>query len=374
LKIEPFALERYFDRHEFSARYLLSCSDCEPFSLARLLELADDESRQLWRDLSLGYTQTAGHPALRQAVAGTYQGVDPEDVMVVVPEEGVFLFMQAALEPGDHVVCTFPGYQSLYALARAIGCDVSLWTPEEGPGWRFSLAALERLIKNETRLVVVNFPHNPTGALPTRDELTALVELVEGCGARLFSDEMYRLLELDGAATLPAACELHPRAVTLSGLSKSFGLPGLRVGWLATRDRELLRRVAEIKDYTTICASAPSEVLALAALGARDVIIGEQRARLARNLEALDVFMRSHQDRLRWGRPQAGSICFPRLLATEGAERFCQTLVEEAGIMLVPSSLFEYGDGHVRVGFGREGFPQVLERFAEYLDGQVRRG
>jgi aspartate/methionine/tyrosine aminotransferase len=374
LKIEPFALERYFDRHEFSARYLLSCSDCEPLSMARLLELADDESRRLWKGLSLGYTQTAGLPALREAVAGTYEGFDPEDVMVVVPEEGVFLFMQAALEPGDHVICTFPGYQSLYALARAIGCDVSLWTPAEEPNWHFNLASLERLIRKDTRLVVVNFPHNPTGALPTRDELTALVELVGSHGARLFSDEMYRLLELAGAATLPAACELHQRAVTLSGLSKAFGLPGLRVGWLATRDRELLRRVAELKDYTTICASAPSEVLALAALRARDVILTEQRGRLARNLEALDVFMRSHQDCLRWGRPQAGSICFPRLLVTQKAERYCRTLVEEAGIMLVPSSLFEYGDHHVRIGFGREDFPRILTRFAEHLDGPVRRG
>jgi len=374
LKIEPFALERFFDRYEFSARYLLSCSDCEPLSMTRLLELADEESRRLWRDLSLGYTQTAGHPALRQAVAGTYQGVDPEDVMVVAPEEGVFLLMQAALEPKDHVVCTFPGYQSLYALARAIGCDVSLWTPEEGPGWHFSLAELERLIRKETRLVVVNFPHNPTGALPTRDDFTALVELVGSRGARLFSDEMYRLLELDSAATLPAACELHPRAVTLSGLSKAYGLPGLRVGWLATRDHDLLRRVAELKDYTTICASAPSEVLALVALRARAVILSEQRGRLARNLEALDAFMRSHSDRLGWSRPQAGSICFPRLLVTEGAERFCQTLVEEAGIMLVPSSLFDYGNRHVRIGFGREDFPQILERFAEYLDGRVHRG
>ncbi len=367
MKIEPFALERYFDRHEFSARYLLSCSDCEPLEMARLLDLADDECRRLWKGLSLGYTQTAGLPALREAVAGTYQGLDPEDVMVVVPEEGVFLFMQASLEPGDHVICTFPGYQSLYALARAIGCDVSLWTPEEEPNWHFSLTSLERLIRKDTRLVVANFPHNPTGTLPTRDELTALVELVGSHGARLFSDEMYRLLELGGAATLPAACELHPRAVTLSGLSKAFGLPGLRVGWLATRDRELRRRVAELKDYTTICASAPSEVLALAALRARDVILAEQRARLTRNLATLDAFMQSHQDRLRWGRPQAGSVCFPRLLFTEGAESFCQTLVEEAGIMLVPSSLFEYGARHVRIGFGREGFTQVLDRFAEYL-------
>jgi aspartate/methionine/tyrosine aminotransferase len=305
---------------------------------------------------------------LREAVASAYQAVEPENVLVTVPEEGIYLFMQAALEPGDHVICTFPGYQSLYALARAIGCDVSLWTPEEEPGWRFSLGTLERLIRADTRLVVVNFPHNPTGALPAREDLEALVDLVGRHGARLFSDEMYRLLELDGAATLPAACELHHRAVTLSGLSKSFGLPGLRVGWLASQDRELLHRVARLKDYTTICASAPSEILALAALRARDVILGEQRARLARNVAVLETFMRSHEDHFRWQRPQAGSVCFPRLLTTDDAERFCQTLVEEASIMLVPSTLFDYGGRHVRVGFGRESFPQALERLAEHLD------
>jgi aspartate/methionine/tyrosine aminotransferase len=367
MNIQPFALERYFDRHEFSAKYLLSCSDCEPMALTDLLDMADADSRRLWDNLTLAYTHTAGYPALRAAIADMYPGLAAEDILVMAPEEGIFLFMQSLLQPGDHVICTFPGYQSLHELGRAAGCEMSMWTLEENRGWHLSLDELEAMIRRDTRLVIVNFPHNPTGFLPGRDEFLQLVEIVRRSGAYLFSDEMYRFLEFDEAATLPAACERYAKAVSLSGLSKSFGLPGLRLGWLASRDRDLLQRISRLKDYTTICNSAPGEILGLVALRAREKIIADQRERIRRNMNALDGFMQSHARHFRWPRPQAGSVCFPRMLSTDNTHRFCETLVNAAGIMLVPSSMFGYGDRHVRFGFGREDFPAVLDRLAAYL-------
>ena len=161
--IQPFALERYFDKYEFSARYLLSCSDCEPYTLASLLALADEDSLGLWNNLTLAYTHTSGHPALREAVAAGYRSIEPENVLITVPEEGIFLSMQAMVRPGDHVICTYPGYQSLYELARAMGCEVSLWHIQESPNWHFDLGDLETMLRPDTRLVLVNFPHNPTG-------------------------------------------------------------------------------------------------------------------------------------------------------------------------------------------------------------------
>jgi aspartate/methionine/tyrosine aminotransferase len=366
--IQPFALERYFDRHEFSAKYLLSCSDCEPMALTNLLEMADADSRRLWNDLTLAYTHTTGHPALRAAIAEMYPGLEAEDILVMAPEEGIFLFMQSLLQPGDHVICTYPGYQSLYELARTAGCEMSMWTVEESSrGWHFNLNEFEALIRSDTKLVVVNFPHNPTGYLPGREAFLHLVEIVRRSGAYLFSDEMYRMLEFDETATLPAACEEYTKAVSLSGLSKSFGLPGLRLGWLASRDRDLLQRIGRLKDYTTICNSAPGEILGLMALRARGKIIAAQRKRIGRNIDALDSFMQTHAERFRWHRPMAGSVCFPRMLTTEGTHRFCETMVNTAGIMLVPSSIFAYGDDHVRLGFGREDFPTLLNRLADYL-------
>jgi len=368
MKIGTFALERFFAKHEFSARYLLSSSDCETLSMSELLDMADAETRNLWDRLKLGYTETPGHPALREAIADLYEDVDRDEVLVVVPEEGIFLLMQALLEPGDHVVCTFPGYQSLYEVARSIGCELSRWVPDEEAGWRFDVRDLAFLLRENTRLVVVNFPHNPTGGLPDRETHASLVELAHRRGIRLFSDEMYRFLELDPASTLPSACETDPRSVTLGGLSKSFGLPGLRIGWVATRDRELLDRMSRLKDYTTICSSAPSEILALAALRSRDRILRAQRARVRGNLRLLERFFESHRRRFRWNRPRGGSVCFPRMEGVEDTHRFCETLVEETGVMLAPSRMFHFGDRHVRFGFGRDDLAEGLERLSSCLD------
>lgn len=367
MKIEPFALERFFARHEFSARYLLSSSDCEALSMSELLDMADMESRRLWRELRLGYTETLGHPVLREAIAGLYEGARREDVLVVVPEEGIFLLMQALLEPGDHVACTFPGYQSLYEVARSIGCDVSMWTPDEEQGWRFDMQELHSLVRENTKLVVVNFPHNPTGSLPERKTFDELLAYVRKRGIYLLSDEMYRFLELDPKDRLPAAFESYTGAVSLGGLSKSFGLPGLRIGWIATRDHGILAKTALLKDYTTICNSAPSEILALAALGARERILALQRSRIQRNIQLLEHFFQEHNRHFRWVRPQGGSICFPRMAVVEDTSAFCEHLVQETGVLLAPSRMFHYGDRHVRFGFGREDLVAGLARLSDYL-------
>ncbi len=372
MKIETFALERFFAKHEFSSEILLSSSDCEALSMSELLDLADSQTRGLWQDLKLGYTETNGHPALREAVAGLYEGLERDDILVLAPEEGIFLLMQALLNPGDHAVCTFPGYQSLYEVARAIGCEVSFWTPDEEQGWRFSVQDFKTLIRDNTKLVVINFPHNPTGFLPARADYDSMLEIVMDQGAYLFSDEMYRFLELDPRAVLPAACEQYAGAVSLCGLSKSFGLPGLRIGWVASRDRRILDSISRLKDYTTICSSAPGEILGLMALRGRDRIIALQRSRVEENLLMLDGFFEEYSDCFRWNRPQSGSICFPRMKTVEDTFVFCETLVKETGVMLAPSRMFHYGDHHVRFGFGRDFLSRGLERLSGYLDMYVR--
>ena len=368
MQIPPFQLERYFGKYEFSSRYLLSSSDCESLSLEELLAMADVEMADSWQDLKLGYTESWGHPVLREEIARIYEQVGPDEVLTVVPEEGIFLLMHALLEPGDHVICTYPGYQSLYEIARAIGCEVSTWEPDEGRGWHFDLDVLASKLRANTKLVVANFPHNPTGILPSKDDFIAMVELVRERGAYLLSDEMYRYLEAEPGTTLPAACDLYERAFSLFGLSKSFGLPGLRTGWLASQDRQGLERISQLKDYTTICASAPSELLAIIALRSKEIILKQQTERTRRNLSILDTFFERFQDQFSWNRPKGGSICFPRMLLVEDTYAFSERVVEETGIMLAPSRTFQYGDHHLRIGFGRENLPQVVALFGEYLD------
>jgi len=368
MQLEPFVLERFFAKHEFSAKYLLSSSDCEALTMEELLESADGESLRLWKNLKLGYTDSTGHPMLRESIAGTYGSVSADDILVLTPEEGIFLAMQALLKPGDHVVCTFPGYQSLYELARSMGCELSLWKPDEDRGWHFSLRQFANLIRDDTKMVVVNFPHNPTGVMLTRAGYTSLIDIVRQSGAYLFSDEMYRFLEFDREATLPAGCDVYRKAISLSGLSKTFGLPGLRIGWVATRDHNILEQMRLLKDYTTICNSAPSEILGLMAVRDRENIIARQMARIRRNIKILDDFFGKYSDCMRWNRPMGGSICFPRMSITDDTSEFCETLVRKTGIMLVPSRIFQYGNHHVRIGFGRENFPEIIERFSDYID------
>ena len=177
MSIEPFELERYFAKHEFSAQYLLSSSDCEPLRMSELVAMADAETAQLWSQLRLGYTESAGHPLLRDVIAGMYGEIERKDILVVVPEEGIFLLMHSLLKPGDHVICTFPGYQSLYQVATSIGCEVSRWEPDEERGWHFDVDRLKAAMRPDTRLVVVNFPHNPTGAVPRIEDFEAIIDI-----------------------------------------------------------------------------------------------------------------------------------------------------------------------------------------------------
>jgi aspartate/methionine/tyrosine aminotransferase len=363
----PFALERYFARYEFSAPYLLSSSDCDGLPMREVLAMADDECRSLWNDLRLGYTESLGSPQLRAEIADMYEGARPENVITGAPEELIFVAMNALLRPGDRVVCTYPGYQSLYEIARAVGCVVDLWQPREQGTWRFDPDDLAGMLRPGTRMVVINFPHNPTGALPTPAEHGGLMAAAAEAGAHVFSDEMYRLLEADPADRLAPACELATGALSLSGMSKVFGMAGLRIGWLVTRDADAMQAIATFKDYTTICSSAPSEVLARIGLRARTALVERHRARIARNLAALEAFVARHGERFALAPPRAGSVCLLRL--REGhATDFCRRLVDKAGIMLLPSNVFQFGDEHVRVGLGRENMPDVLARLETALE------
>lgn len=374
VRIPDFELERYFARWEFAAPHLLCTSDVEGWRMADLLALADDEARGLWDRLTLGYTESPGHPLLRAAIASLYEGVEPEDVLTFAgAQEAIFALANVLLEPGDHAVVTWPGYQSLYEVARATGAGVTLLELRADEGWAFDLEALRRAVTSRTRAIVVNFPHNPTGALPDRATFEAIAELAADVGAVLFSDEVYRFLEYEPAERLPAAVELRPTAVSLGVMSKAFALAGLRIGWLASHDRELLARCAAFKDYTSICSAAPSEILALVALRAREAVLARSRGIIAANLAAVDRFLEAHGDALAWTRPRAGSVGFPRLLADVPIDRFARDLVETEGVLLLPGSVYGHPGNHFRIGLGRSDLPTGLAGLEAHL-GRVPPG
>ena len=368
MDIKPFYTERFFAQHEFTAPYLLCASDCESLTVDELLQLTGASWESLGR-LSLGYTESQGDPNLREQIAQMYRGVEPDQVIgLSAPEEGIFLMMHAMLNPGDEVVVLTPCYDSLVNVVEYLGCRVARWSfaeadePPGGPGgWQLDLDELKQLVTGRTKLVILNFPHNPTGYLPSHDEWRAIIQIVERAGAWLFSDEMYRGLEYDPAARLSSGCDLYERAITLAGLSKTYGLPGLRCGWLALQDTALRDRILGWKDYTTICASAPSEVLALLALRVVEVLAERNRGIVKRNLALAEPFFARWRDVFRWNRPHAGSVAFVGLRRSS-ARDFVNQLASEQGVMLLPSTGLGFGDGHVRFGFGRLGFSEGLEQ------------
>ena len=364
----PFKLERYFARYEFEAPYMLSASDCESLPLTELLALADPEGLELWERLSLGYTESAGHPILREEIAGLYHNLSPKEVLVLAPEEGIFIAMQTLLSPGDEVMVLSPAYQSLMEVARSIGCRVNPWALETGPeGWRLDLGQLENRLTDKTRLLVINFPNNPTGFLPTLAELEQIIGIARRHNLIVFSDEMYRLLEYDPAHRLPAVCDIYEKGITLSGLSKAFGLPGLRIGWLATRAPGLMERFSQFKDYTTICSSAPSEVLAIVGLRARKAILARNLAIVKGNLALAEKFFKEENSPFRWHPPLGGSVAFPEWAGAGTVDEFCLAMVEQKGVMVVPGSMFDHPGMHFRVGLGRKNFPEALERVKIFL-------
>jgi aspartate/methionine/tyrosine aminotransferase len=374
MRIAEFALERYFARWEFAVTHLLCASDVQGYPMADLLALADDETRGLWQGLHLGYTESTGHPLLRREIASLYDSLEPDDVLTFAgAEEAVFCLVNVLVGPGDHVIVTWPGYQSLYEIARAAGADVTLHELHEGHGWALDLDLLRRQVTPSTRLIVVNVPHNPTGMVPDRATYDGLVAIAAEAGAHLLVDEVYRGLEFEAADRLPAGADALPLGVSLGVMSKAYAMAGLRIGWLATHDHELLARVAAFKDYTTICSSAPSEILSIVALRARDRVLARSRGIVAANMDLLDAFFDDWADRFAWVRPRAGSIGFPRLTVPGvRIDDWAASLVEAEGVLLLPGSQFDHSGNHFRIGFGRTDLPEALARLEAYAEKTLR--
>lgn len=377
LMLPDFALETYFSTWEFAAAHHLTASDAESMTIAEVLALGDEADRASYDDLQLGYTPTWGTADLRAAIAATYDDVAPADVLAFAGAgEALFWAMQLFVEPGEHVIVTVPNYQSSESIPRAAGRSVdglALWSGErESLRWTLDLARFEALLRPETTLVAVNFPNNPTGFVPDRATWLAFNELCHDRGIRVVSDEVYRGVELDPARTLPAAVEVDPTALSVSVMSKAYGLPGLRVGWIASHDRTALSRLERAKHYTSICNAAPSEHLAGVALRHGDTILARNRQIVAANDRAVAAFTAGHGDLFDYTGPDGGCVAFPRYLGADGVEAFCARAVQEAGVMLLPASVYrsELADvpsDRFRVGLGRLSVPDSLAALAGHL-------
>lgn len=359
MRLPPFTLEQFFARYEFTVAHLLCASDVEGISLQELLALADEDSRARYDRLTLGYTDAWGSLPLREAIAKDYQTLDAEHVLVTGAQEAIFLTMNTLLGPGDHAIVTVPAYQSLYEVARGTGADVTLLALDPTREHELDPAALRAAVRKNTKLIVVNYPHNPSGALIDAATQRAIFDVAREANAHVFFDEVYRFLERDAAQRLPPAADGYEKAISYTALSKAYGLAGLRLGWLATRDRALLERIHTQKDYTSICQPAPSEALALIAVRARTQLVARAEAIVKENVAHFDAFFAKHADRFSWRIPKAASVALVDL--KEPADAFVDRIVKETGVLLLPGSAFGIERSCVRIGLGRRGTKKGLE-------------
>ncbi|MEU8226002.1 aminotransferase class I/II-fold pyridoxal phosphate-dependent enzyme [Kribbella sp. NPDC048915] len=368
--LRDFRLETYFSRWEFSARYHLTASDAQTIPMSELLALADDDGRERWESLALGYTETRGLPALREAIASTYDEAEADDILCFAgAEEAIYLAMRTLLEPDDHAVVLTPNYQAAETIPLSV-CEVTGIALRPEDGWALDVDAIDAALRPNTRIVSVNFPNNPTGALPAPPAWARLARLCDERGIILFSDEVYRGLEAD---PMPQATDLSATAISVNVMSKAYGLPGLRIGWIACRDRTVLDRLERAKHYTTICNSGPSEVLALIALRARDRLLARNRGIVAANLPVFAEFFARYPDLFEFTAPDGGCVCFPRYLGPDGVEAMCTELVEQAGVLLLPASIYASEltatpTDRFRVGIGRSGPEAALAVWSDWLE------
>jgi aspartate/methionine/tyrosine aminotransferase len=371
--VRDFALEVYFSKWEFAAKYNMAGSDGENMTLAQLLDLASPEDRAGFEQLSLGYTETFGAPALRDEIAKTYDTVGPQHLLCFAgAEEAIYAAMQVLLSAGDHAIVITPNYQAAETVPLSI-CEVTGVALDIDRHWDLDLDVLRAALRPNTTLISINFPNNPTGKILPRETFDAIVEICRSRGIWLFSDEVYRLIERDSTRRLPQVADVYERGISLNVMSKAYGLAGLRIGWLACKNRAMLVRFEHFKHFLSICNSAPSEVLARIALKSREKILARNRAVVRGNLIVLNAFFADYTHLFDWREPDGGCIGFIRYKGAEGVEEFTRRLVEESGVLFLPSSIYRSELGPVpenclRVGFGRSHVPAGVAALRTWLE------
>ena len=371
--LPDFKLETYFSRWEFNIKYNLCASDTEAVSLRELLSLANKEDKKIWDDLRFGYTETYGSMKLREAIASTYDNSSHNDIITFAgAEEGLYVAMKCILNISDHAIVITPNYQSAETLPNSI-CEVTAIALDPNNNWNLDITKIKDSIKSNTRLISINFPHNPTGKIISKDELNQIVSIARKNDIYLFSDEIYRLMERDKSKRLDQISDIYEKGLSLNGMSKSYGMPGIRIGWISTKDHKLLDKMEKLKHYLSICNSAPSEILTTIALNSRNKILERTRKIINKNLEILNDFFLDYQELFEWKEPDGGCIGYPKYKGEDNVGKFCERLVKEKSVLLLPSQVYSSNlikspKNHFRIGYGRINMPEGLRELKDFIN------
>lgn len=364
-----FKLEEYFNKYEFKAKYLLCSSDMQSQTLQELLDHADEESLDLWNNLSLGYTESPGLPLLREEIAREYPSLDAKNILCFAgAEEGIYCAMHTLLQAGDHAIVIEPCYQSLKDIAKTLDAvKVSSVMLKEQKNWDLDLDELFAQVSDKTKLIIINYPHNPTGAVLAKEKFLKLIEFARKRNIYIFSDEVYRDLCIDADSQLPQMAISYDKGLSLGVMSKSYGFAGLRVGWIAFQDKKLLHKMNQIKYYLSICNSAPSEILALIALRARDKILKKNNELLIKNFNLAKEFINKHSDIFSWILPKGGCVGFPRYHCAGTVRDFAHKLITESGILILPAEHYGIDSQNFRFGFGKSNFEEAIDQLCKII-------
>ncbi|NKB77215.1 MAG: aminotransferase class I/II-fold pyridoxal phosphate-dependent enzyme [Gammaproteobacteria bacterium] len=370
--LPEFKLETHFAKWEFKAQHHMTASDAESMSLRNLLAMATDDEREEFEGLWLGYTETFGAPDLRETISELYEQRSSDDVLCFAgASEGIFAANTVLLDSGSHAIAITPNYQSHETLPLAI-CDTTGIPLNPLDNWSLDIDRVADAIKPNTTLLTINFPHNPTGAILPRDRLDSLVALCRKHGIYILSDEIFNGLGRTGVTHLPHVADIYERGLSLNVMSKAYGLPGLRLGWIACADHEVLTKMERTKHYLSISNSGPSERLTKIALKNHAKILARNCQIIDRNLVKLDAFFSQYTDLFDWQVSDGSCMAFPRYKGTDGVEHFTQQLLERAGVLLLPSSIYSSDLGptpndRFRIGFGRAAMDEGLLAMENYL-------
>lgn len=367
MKFSPFKLERFFARYEFNAPYLLCTSDCEPVTFEELINLDPSYYERLLK-FNLGYTVTDGHKELKEEISRLYSTIGVDDIVVTNgAEEAIYLFMNVVLNKGDHIIIQYPFYQSLGEIAKHIGANISFWEMDNNKGWELDLDYMRDNIRDETSVIVLNLPNNPTGYITSIEDFKEIVSIAQRKNIIILNDEVYNGLELNPEDRLPYICDIYENGVSIGGLSKAYGLAGLRIGWIASKNKAIINQISQYKDFTTICNSSMSELLGIFALKNKEYLLRRSKTIIKENLKLLNDFFNKYTALFNYIPPRGGTIAFPELKTGQDVEEFCIELVNKTGVLLLPGNYYDYDNRHFRVGYGRKNMPVSLSVFEEYI-------
>jgi len=359
MQLKPFLLDAWLDQYEHSTEFNLGASTGPNWTVNEILALADNETRHRFMNHKLVYCRVAGGDSLREAIADM-QGVPVEAVQVTTgAAEAILALMWLAAGPGANVILPLPGFATFSAIPESLGLETRFYRVRRENGFRVDPDEIKRLTDANTKLILINSPHNPTGAAIGEEELEEVHAFASARGIQLVSDEVYH--PIYHGKRMKSAARL-PHATVISDLSKALSIPGARTGWIIERDAQRRRQYWTARSYFTVSNSTTGEILAEIAIRKRDVVHGKAQETASRNLKLLEGFMAEHSDVLGWIPPQGGMTAFPWLLSGENSRPFCQAAAER-GILLAPGDCFDVPE-HFRIGFAAAGdnFSTALDR------------